>query len=238
MTYRDDLAAAQARADALQRRVVELEAENAALVHVRDRAVGRPRPDVPKRRFVRNAAVGALTAGAGFALASALVADPLVRVILMIAGVGCLPLAMSFLILATRWIKAGPDEAMIVSGGKRGPRVIAPGHGSFVAPFVEEAHLLDLRPVEVTARVGDVDLRATARIRHSERDILLAAQHFLGNEDRIPPEVARILESAARDALGRRPELDRAEELTIELAANALDQRGLEVEGLKLARGT
>ena len=94
--------------------------------------------------------------------------------------------------------KAGPNEALIVSGGGKQPKVIVGGR-SFVLPILQKAQYLSLEVMTLTVNTPkvytsqgvavSVDGVAQVKVGRSEEAIRTAAQQFLGKR---PGEIADI----------------------------------------------
>jgi flotillin len=122
-------------------------------------------------------------------------------------------------IWASRYVKVGPNRALIVSGRlhqmpdgtRRGFRIVK-GGGTFVFPIIEQATALSLEvlPIEIqkcnvrTAKGAplEVDCLAQVKINDDDVSILAAAQHFLSkNENEIKNLVRPLLEKHLRTLL-------------------------------------
>jgi len=57
--------------------------------------------------------------------------------------------------MAKRYVKVGPNEALVVSGGQRGTRILA-GGGTFVWPIIEQAATLPLEALDGEMRIPSV----------------------------------------------------------------------------------
>jgi flotillin len=123
------------------------------------------------------------------------------------------------LIWASRYVKVGPDQALIISGrqiqtpdGKRvGFRIII-GGGTFVLPVIEKAEVLSLEifPIElnrIRARTSDktdveLDCSAQLKIKNEPESIVMAAQHFLHkSKSDLQVILAPILEKSFNTAI-------------------------------------
>jgi flotillin len=123
-------------------------------------------------------------------------------------------------IWVSRYVKAGPNRVIIVSGRQYqladGTPVrfrIVKGGGTFVFPVVEQAHVLSLEVLSIempklnvrTAKGMPVeaDCLAQVKIKTDDTSILAAAEHFLSkNEEGIRNTVRPILEKHVRINLG------------------------------------
>src|SRR3989338_3344979 len=89
--------------------------------------------------------------------------------------------------MAKRYIKVGLNEALIISGGRRGVRIVK-GGGTFVWPIVEEAQYLLLEIITINIKTPEVYtttgvpiiLEAVAQIKvgGDETSIRTAAEQF------------------------------------------------------------
>ena len=145
--------------------------------------------------------------------------------LLILIGLIIAVLGLLILLLATRYKKVGPNEILIVSGGRK-KAVFAPdgtkikigyryrvGGGTLVLPFVETADVLpmevltlDIKTPEVLT-TGGVPLMANAvaqvKIDSSDVAIRLAAEQFLGMGREGIREVSQtILEGKMREVIG------------------------------------
>src|ERR1700753_3709949 len=88
-----------------------------------------------------------------------------------------------------------PDEAMLISGGKRGmsgaPFRVVTGHGAFVLPFVRRANFLTLSMCEaevseqcVTKQGIALNVRAVIafKVGNDTESVISAAQRFLSDQ--------------------------------------------------------
>src|SRR5262245_42206719 len=120
-------------------------------------------------------------------------------------------------IFLSRYVKVGPNEALIISGGRgeqgRGFR-IRRGGGTFVVPFIEEAKTLSLEvmtihvhtPEVYTLRGVPVQVDGIAQIKVDSADealIATAAEQFLGRSaDDIKNVALQTIEGHLRAILG------------------------------------
>jgi len=130
------------------------------------------------------------------------------------AGIGiALLLFFSIWMLASRYRKVGPNEALVISGGRRGFRIIR-GGGTFVWPIVEmaETMCLDVMTIHVhtpavyTARGVPVMVDGIAQIKidsSSEASLAIAAEQFLRRtQDDIMKVALQTVEGHLRAILG------------------------------------
>jgi flotillin len=144
---------------------------------------------------------------------------------LILFGIILVVLALLVLLLAKQYRKVGPNEVLIISGGRK-RTVIAPdgtktkigyryrlGGGTFVLPFLETVDTLPMEAITMRIKTpevlthGGVPLMAEAvaqvKIDSSEVSIRLAAEQFLGlGKDGIKDVAETVLEGKMRDAMG------------------------------------
>jgi flotillin len=136
----------------------------------------------------------------------------------MVAGLLTM-LVIFALTYASRYVKVGPNEALVVSGRRRlvvdpkgqaravGFRIVK-GGGTFVWPVIEQAEVLNLEVVPVDVGLSNVyssdgvpvrvSLRAEAKVRGDEAGLTRAAEHVLS---RTKTEIAQIVRDAIEGAL-------------------------------------
>ena len=134
-------------------------------------------------------------------------------------------LALLALLLAKQYRKVGPNEALIISGGKK-RTVIAPdgtktkigyryrlGGGTFVLPFLETVDTLPMEAITMKIKTpevltnGGVPIMAEAvaqiKIDSSYHAIRLAAEQFLGlGKEGIKDVAETVLEGKMREVMG------------------------------------
>lgn len=145
--------------------------------------------------------------------------------LLILIGAVVVVVALILILLAKQYRKVGPNEVLIISGGRKrtvtdpdgtvrriGYRMHI-GGGTLIIPFLESAqvlplgvHTLDLECGEaITARGIQVHAQGQAQIKigGDEYSIRMAAEQFLGKGDQGIRDIAgRILEGHMRAALG------------------------------------
>lgn len=145
--------------------------------------------------------------------------------LLISIGVIVILIALILVLLAKQYRKVGPNEVLIISGGRK-RTVVAPdgtrrkigyrmhiGGGTLVIPFIEsvrvlslEVYTLDILSNEaITSRGIQINAQGQAQIRigGDEYSIRMAAEQFLGKGDQGIQDVAsKILEGHMRAALG------------------------------------
>jgi flotillin len=144
---------------------------------------------------------------------------------LIIAGIILVVLALISLLLAKQYRKVGPNEVLIISGGRK-RTVIDPdgtkrkigyryrlGGGTFVIPFLETVDVLPMEVITLSIKTpevlthGGVPLmaEATAQVKIDSADpsIRLAAEQFLGlGKEGIRDVSMTILEGKMREVIG------------------------------------
>lgn len=134
-----------------------------------------------------------------------------------LAVIGGVALGAVFLttifVFASRYRKVGPNEALVISGGRRGFRIIR-GGGTFVWPVLENAEILNLdvmtihvhTPEVYTARGVPVQVDGIAQIKvdsTSEHALATAAEQFLGrSRDDVMKVALQTVEGHLRAILG------------------------------------
>jgi flotillin len=108
-----------------------------------------------------------------------------------------------------------PDEAMLISGGRRGmndaPFRVVTGHGAFVTPFVRKVRYLTLSMQE--AEVSEtcvtkqgISLKVTAviafKVGYDAESIVNAGQRFLSDQDQMSALTGRIFAGHLRSIIG------------------------------------
>lgn len=158
-------------------------------------------------------------------------------------------------LIAKRWKIAEPDEALIVTGMKKSANgvstmeVIIDG-GKFIIPFMQKLNRLSLRSQEIQAQIPNaitqdkipviVDLVALIRVAGDQNSVRLAAQRYLGQEDRIRTSSQEVLigsiraivgEMSVNEVLGNRK---RFEEKVREISSETFEKQGLTIESLTI----
>lgn len=164
----------------------------------------------------------------------------------IIAIVGVLVLLFIILFFAA-YIKAAPDEAVIVSGMQKQPRVII-GRAGFCIPFFERAdHLsLQLIPIDVKTRnavpTSDyinvvVDAVVNVKISDDPSRLRASAQNFLNKKpEQIKEMVVDVLEGNMREIVGQMKLVDmvsdrkQVSERVLENAIPDLEKLGIIVQ--------
>ena len=144
---------------------------------------------------------------------------------LIILGIILIFLALIILLMAKQYQKVGPNQALIISGGRK-RAVIAPdgtrrkvgyryrlGGGTFVLPFVETVGILPMEVITLNIKTPEVLTRggvllmaestAQVKVDSSDHSIRLAAEQFLGlGKEGIKDVAMTILEGMMREVIG------------------------------------
>jgi len=144
---------------------------------------------------------------------------------LTIAGAVIAVLALIILVLALRYRKVGPNEALIIAGGRKHTITLADGTkqkvgyryrlggGVFVWPGMEKVYVLPMDIIPVSIRTPEVltsggvpimaEASAQIKIGSSDEAIHLAAEQFLGiGREGIRDVVINVLEGKVREVIG------------------------------------
>jgi len=108
-----------------------------------------------------------------------------------------------------------PDEAMLISGGRRGmneaPFRVVTGHGAFVTPFFRKVRYLTLSMQEsevaetcVTKQGISLNVRAVIafKVGYDPESIVNAGQRFLSDQDQMSVLTGRIFAGHLRSIIG------------------------------------
>ena len=171
--------------------------------------------------------------------------------ILIGAGIGLLVLFLVILFI-TSYIKAAPDEVIIISGFRQLRTII--GHAGFKIPFLERADVLSLKliPIDVKTKQAvptkdyinvTVDAVVNAKISDEPEAIKKAAQNFLNKPiEQIKAMIVDVLEGNMREIVGQMNLVDmvtdrkQVSEKVLENAIIAQKQNDLEVKKADLKR--
>ncbi|MFO7732449.1 MAG: SPFH domain-containing protein [Candidatus Aminicenantes bacterium] len=144
---------------------------------------------------------------------------------LIVAGAVILFFAVVILIMALQYRKVGPNEALIVAGGRKRSVTLADGTkrkvgyryrlggGVFVWPGMEKVYALPMDVIPVSIRTPEVlthggvpilaEASAQVKIDSSDETIHLAAEQFLGiGRDGLRDVVVNVLEGKVREVIG------------------------------------
>ena len=132
----------------------------------------------------------------------------------VILGVGIGVLVLFFILLfITSYIKAAPDEVIIISGFRQLRTII--GHAGFKIPFLERSDVLSLKliPIDVKTKQAvptkdyinvTVDAVVNAKISDEPEAIKKAAQNFLNKPiEQIKAMIVDVLEGNMREIVGQ-----------------------------------
>ena len=126
-------------------------------------------------------------------------------------GIAVVAIVILFL---TSYVKARPDEVVLVSGLRKEPKVIR-GRAGFRIPFLERADYISLQLMNIDVKTGNpvptndyinvtVDAVVTAKISDDPAQIQVAAQNFLNKDiDSIRSKIVDILEGNMREIVGQ-----------------------------------
>ena len=178
--------------------------------------------------------------------------------LLIIIGAAVILLALIIFALAKQYRKVGPNEVLIISGGRM-RKVTDPdgtvrkigyrmsiGGGTFVKPFVEQVQVLPLEvytleiktPEVITSKGVNIIAEATAQIKINSEEFMIrrAAEQFLtSGADGIKEVSMSVLEGYMRAVIGSMTVEDIARnrdqfaQKVIENSKKDFDRMGLEV---------
>jgi len=240
--FRDDDQATRQRADALERRIQELEAEKLALTG------GQPR--TPTRKRVWPLALLPLLLGAAVLLANATVQQRLP--LPWLAGGLLLVTAVLAGFMWGQVLRARPGELWVISGGRGqihhdgrvlGYRLLQPGEQRVLLPFVEAASLMSLRPFRVRSQIESAfapggescTASATLLVKLDTQNLPNAVERFLGQSDENIARVAReVLEGTLRTVLSEQgpSDLPRLRAVLEQQLTESLANLGLTVDAV------
>lgn len=144
---------------------------------------------------------------------------------LILIGVILVIIAVLLLIIAKQYRKVGPNEVLIISGGRKRTVTLPDGTklkvgyryrlggGTFVIPFIESVYKLPLDVITLTIKTPEVlthtgvpilaEATAQVKINSSDSAIRLAAEQFLGlGRDGIRDVAVNVLEGHIREVIG------------------------------------
>jgi len=145
--------------------------------------------------------------------------------ILILIGIIIVILVLLSILIAKQYRKVGPNEVLIISGGRK-RSVLQPdgtkrkvgyryrlGGGTFVWPFLETVDILPIDVINLSIKIPEVltyggilimaDASAQVKINSDENSIRLAAEQFLGTgKDGIRDISSTILEGKTRAVIG------------------------------------
>lgn len=132
--------------------------------------------------------------------------------VIIYAGAGLLVLFLLILFFVS-YIKAAPDEVIIISGFRK-PRTII-GHAGFKIPFLERSDKLSLKLIPIDVKTSNsvptfdyinvkVDAVVNAKISDDPELLKSAAQNFLNKStDQIKAMIVDVLEGNMREIVGQ-----------------------------------
>jgi flotillin len=144
---------------------------------------------------------------------------------LILAGIVIVVIALIILTMAKQYRKVGPNEVLIISGGKK-KTVALPdgtkirvgyryrlGGGTFVLPFVETVYTLPMDVITLNIKTPEVlthsgvpimaEATAQVKVDSSDASIRLAAEQFLGSgKEGIRDVAMNVLEGHMREVIG------------------------------------
>jgi len=144
---------------------------------------------------------------------------------LIVAGAIIVFFALVILVLALRYRKVGPNEALIIAGGRKHSITLADGTkqkvgyryrlggGVFVWPGMEKVYVLPMDIIPLTIRTPEVltsggvpimaEASAQIKIGSSDEAIHLAAEQFLGiGREGVRDVAVNVLEGKVREVIG------------------------------------
>ncbi len=144
---------------------------------------------------------------------------------LIIAGAVVVFVALVILVLALRYRKVGPNEALIIAGGRKRTITLPDGTkqkvgyryrlggGVFVWPGMEKVYVLPMDIIPVTIRTPEVlthggvpimaEASAQVKVDSSDEAVHRAAEQFLGiGRDGIRDVAVNVLEGKVREVIG------------------------------------
>ena len=144
---------------------------------------------------------------------------------LIVAGAAVAVFALIILVLALRYRKVGPNEALIIAGGRKHTIALADGTtqkvgyryrlggGVFVWPGMEKVYVLPMDIIPISIRTPEVltsggvpilaEASAQVKIDSSDETIHRAAEQFLGiGREGIRDVAVNVLEGKVREVIG------------------------------------
>lgn len=128
-------------------------------------------------------------------------------------GVGA-AIVLLIILFFMSYVKARPDEVILVSGIRKQPKVVR-GRAGFRIPFLERADKLSLQLLNIDVKTANpvptndyinvtVDAVVTAKIGDDEKLIQAASQNFLNKDvEAIRAKIVDILEGNMREIVGQ-----------------------------------
>ncbi|MGC4119571.1 MAG: flotillin family protein [Myxococcales bacterium] len=173
------------------------------------------------------------------------------QLVVAMAGLGALFMFVVLFVFGSRYRKVGPNEALVVSGGRTGFRIVR-GSGTFVWPVLETAQtmgldLMTLRihtPLVHVASGGPLTVDGVAHVKidsASEAALATAAEQFLGrSQDDVMKVALETISGHLSAAMGAleaeeiRSDRDKLAARVREAAALDLRNMGLTIVSLTL----
>jgi flotillin len=144
---------------------------------------------------------------------------------LIMAGAVVVFFALIIIIMAIQYRKVGPNEALIIAGGRKRTVTLADGSrkqlgyryrlggGTFVWPGLEKVYVLPMEVISLAIRTPEVlthggvpimaEATAQVKINSSDEAFHLAAEHFLGlGRDGVRDVSVNVLEGKVREVIG------------------------------------
>jgi flotillin len=144
---------------------------------------------------------------------------------LIIIGAVLVFLVIVGLIMAAQYRKVGPNEALIIAGGRKRTITLPDGSkikvgyryklggGTFVWPFIEKVYVLPLEVISIFIKTPEVlthggipilaEASAQVKVDSTEEAIRLAAEQFLGTgKEGIRDVATNVLEGKVREVIG------------------------------------
>lgn len=131
----------------------------------------------------------------------------------IVIGVGA-AIVLLIILFFMSYVKARPDEVILVSGIRKQPKVIR-GRAGFRIPFLERADKLSLQLLNIDVKTANpvptndyinvtVDAVVTAKIGDDEKLLQAASQNFLNKDvESIRAKIVDILEGNMREIVGQ-----------------------------------
>ncbi len=144
---------------------------------------------------------------------------------LIIVGIVIVVIALFVLLFAVQYKKVGPNEVLIISGGRK-RKIVSPdgtkkrvgyrfrlGGGTFVWPFVETIDRLPMDIITLNVKTPEVlthngvpimaEATAQVKVNSSPATVPMAAEQFLGlGRDGIRDVAANVVEGKMREVMG------------------------------------
>lgn len=125
-----------------------------------------------------------------------------------------IPIVLILIILASGYVKAAPDSAIIISGLRKKPRTLI-GKAGIKIPFLERKDSLSLKLIPIDVKTSSavptadyinimVDATVNVKISNNTDKLRLAAENFLNKNTEYIASVAReVLEGNVREIVGK-----------------------------------